>query len=292
LKKDTGSLQATEAELDRATTKATQAALDSKTSAEHGRLVMAQVQKVTAAIATSATQARQLASSARTLSGFYSSSAYASSKARAEAEAAKLEGELSAAKASLAEVNQRLTPPKPVKPTPSGSKGKETQKPTKLGNCDIRKVDFANREYPDSIGFGASNVVKVVAGAGPAGIPEAFPSVRIGRVLYGDLNSNGTPEAYVPLEWNGGGPLGSSSIAVEVYEVDSQCSLASLGNIVYSAPHAEAKIVGQSYVIQAVLFGESGPETEHAFGPVATSKQSYGFTGGKLTLTKYEETPY
>ena len=142
---------------------------------------------------------------------------------------------------------------------------------TTPGACDIKKVDWANRAYP----AGGSGIGPFILTKGE-GANEYGIAHMLEKVSYLDMNGNGTPEAFVPIQ-SPGGPRGSYHLTVFVYETDKSCITKEVYRI-DGGPYAGAgQIKGKAYVIERSQIGEMGMPGEPEVVTVT-------FKGGK-----YEE---
>jgi hypothetical protein len=142
----------------------------------------------------------------------------------------------------------------------------------------VKKVDWANRAYPASGGTPAFVIAKGKGTSDEYGLPH-----ELGKVVYVDMNGNGSVEAFVPIQ-GPGGPRGGQYLTVFVYEVDSAC----VANEVYridGGPYANyGSLKGKSYVIERSGIGENGM-------PGELEVLSVTFKAGKYTETVTEPAP-
>jgi hypothetical protein len=168
---------------------------------------------------------------------------YAARRTKVAADDAKLAQKLQVAQAQLDEAERQL-----ALLSAADRQAKQAATP---GACDVKKVDWANRTYMGPFN-GAFTLAK--GGAHNAATGEIY---QLGPVSYGDLNGNGSTEAYVPIQ-GPGGPRGGLHLTVYVYEVDKSCVAKLLANL-DGGPYAETgALKGKAYVIHRNQLGELG----------------------------------
>jgi hypothetical protein len=168
---------------------------------------------------------------------------YAARRTKVAADDAKLAQKLQVAQAQLDEAERQLAL--------LAAADRQAKQAATPGACEVKKVDWANRMYMGPFN-GAFTLAK--GGAHNTATGELY---QLGPVSYGDLNGNGSTEAYVPIQ-GPGGPRGGYHLTVYVYEVDKSCVAKLLANL-DGGPYAETgALKGKAYVIQRNQLGELG----------------------------------
>ena len=105
--------------------------------------------------------------------------------------------------------------------------------------CDIRKVDWANFGYEGGPTLNAGHFSQTLAG----GLEEGW---SLGDIVYADTDGNGSPEAFVYIQYSNG-TLGGDLFGQQthVLQLDANCLMTQLGTI----PGA-GKLVGAALQVE------------------------------------------
>lgn len=237
LKRESKAQRDAEDELAKMTEAALTAAAMAKANAAAARQAATEAQKAAAA-------AKRGAQRVKALAALGAPAAFASKRAREDAELAALEQQLEVAKTELAATKAAAAPEAPA----AASTPKLLDRLKGFKECDIKKVDW---EKVDAACWAKAD----------SGDADAFTVLG-----YADTNRNGRPEAFLDFhryefdeEAQAAGGSGTMRIReLEVYEADATCQLQLVSTLDLGAPYDKWRvtIVAEGVDVDGLLYGQ------------------------------------